>query len=194
LEAGVGGGRSAAVDCASKVFETIPKSKAFESTEQELAAIKMDMEGMNTREEETGGKVDTVQNLMTKLTDKFSRLEAMFIASMEKQTAIPEKELTKDKPSSSGEQNELTWYEGPPHWRRRTDTEAPPRYEYHYQVTQEMHNSYTEYHDPRRTTQPHSEPQYYGEVQYQGDGYPPHQQFFPVMPHNSHHFPHNKRT
>jgi hypothetical protein len=148
----------AAVECASKVFETMPKSKASESTEQELATMKMDMEGMNTRQEETGGKVDTVQNLMTELTDKFSRLEAMFIASMEKQTAIPEKELTKDKPSSSGEQNELTWYEGPPHWRRRTDTEAPPRYEYYSQDTQEMHNSYTEYHDPRRTTQPHSEP------------------------------------
>jgi hypothetical protein len=95
----------------------MPKSKASEATEQELATMKMDMEGMNTRQEEIGGKVDTVQNLMTELTNKFSHLEAIFTASMEKQAVKLEIEQTKDKPSSPGEQNELTWHEGPPHWR-----------------------------------------------------------------------------
>jgi hypothetical protein len=77
----------AAVDSAFQVFDMMPKSKASEATEQELAAMKMDMEGMNTCQEEMGGKVDTVQTLMTELSDKFSRLEAMFTATMEKQTA-----------------------------------------------------------------------------------------------------------
>jgi hypothetical protein len=39
----------------------MPKSKASDAAEQELAAMKMDMEGMNTRQEEIGGKMDTVQ-------------------------------------------------------------------------------------------------------------------------------------
>jgi hypothetical protein len=144
LEAGVGGVRPAAVDCTFQLLDKMPKSKASEATEQELAAMKMDMEGMNTRQEEIGGKVDTVQNLMTELTKKFSLLEAMFTATMEKQTAPPEKEITKDKPSSSGEQNEIAWHDGPPHWRRRTDPEAPPRYEDYSQDIPEMHNTYLE--------------------------------------------------
>jgi hypothetical protein len=41
-------------------FAVMPKSKASEAIEQELAYMKMDMEGMNTRQEEIGGKVDTV--------------------------------------------------------------------------------------------------------------------------------------
>jgi hypothetical protein len=40
----------AAVDSAFQVFDMMPKSKASEATEQELAAMKMDMEGMNTRQ------------------------------------------------------------------------------------------------------------------------------------------------
>ena len=44
-----------------KVFDDMPRSKASEATEQELAAMKMDMEGINTRTEEIGGKVDSVQ-------------------------------------------------------------------------------------------------------------------------------------
>jgi septal ring factor EnvC (AmiA/AmiB activator) len=130
----------AAVDSAFQVFDTMPKSKASEATEQELAAMKMDMEGMNNCQEEIGGKVDTVQAMMTELSDKFSRLEAMFTATMEKQTANQAVEQPKDtenasqaltqpndKPSTSVEQSEPTWHDGPPHWRRRPDTEVPPR-------------------------------------------------------------------
>jgi hypothetical protein len=129
LEAGVGDGRPAAVDFFSQFLDKMPKSKASEATKQELAAMKMDMEGMNTRQEEIGGKVESVQTLMTELTNKFSRLEAMFTATMEKLAAPPEKEITKDKPSSSREQIEVVWHDRPPHWRRRTAPEPPPRYE-----------------------------------------------------------------
>jgi hypothetical protein len=102
---------------------------------------------------------------------------------MEKQTTPPEKEITKDKPSSSGEQNEIAWHDGPPHWRRRTDPEAPPRYEDYSQDIPEMHNTYPKQQDPCRHPQPYNETQYYGEVQYQ------HQQFFPVLPLHPYQFP-----
>jgi hypothetical protein len=49
MEVGVGDGRPVAVDSAFQVFDTMLKSKASEATDQELAAMKMDMEGMNTR-------------------------------------------------------------------------------------------------------------------------------------------------
>jgi chromosome segregation ATPase len=110
----------------------MPKSKASEAMEQELASMKLDMEGMNKRQEEIGGKVDTVQTMMTELTDKFSRLEAMFTATLEKQAINPEGEQAKDKPSSSEQQKDLTWHEGPPHWQCHTDPEAPPRYDYNF--------------------------------------------------------------
>jgi ribosomal protein L16 Arg81 hydroxylase len=156
LEAGVGGGRPAAVDFFSQFLDKMPKSKASEATEQELAAMKMDMEGMNTRQEEIGGKVESVQTMMTELTNKFSRLEAMFTATLEKQAAPPEKETSKDKPSSSVEKTEVVWHDGPPHWRRYTAPE-PPRYEDFTQDMPEMHTTHPDHHDPRYHQQPYTE-------------------------------------
>jgi hypothetical protein len=125
----------------------MPKSKASEATEQELAAMKMGLEGMNMRQEDIGGKMDTVQAQMTELTDKFSRLEALFTATLEKTSADPVVPPPKDKPTSSSDKNELIWHEGPPHWRRRNDIDAPPRYENPPPENPESHPTHPESHE-----------------------------------------------
>jgi hypothetical protein len=149
----------------------MPKSKASEAMEQELAAMKMDLEGMNTRQEDIGGKMDTVQAQMTELTDKFSRLEALFTANMEKTSTDPVVPPPKDKPASSGEKNELIWHEGPPHWRRRTDTNAPPRYENPPPENPESHPTNHEFHEPHPETHAHHHILHHNEGQYQPEGY-----------------------
>jgi hypothetical protein len=140
----------------------MPKSKASDAAEQELAAMKMDMEGMNTRQEEIGGKMDTVQAQISELNDKFSRLEALLTTKLSKPDKSTEPELSKDKPSASDEQPEHTWHDGPPHWRRRPanqDVEAP-WYDFHYHQYQGNEHTSTDSHLQHHDNHFYSHPEY----------------------------------
>jgi hypothetical protein len=103
---------------------------------------------------------------MEELSAKFSRLEALLTASLEKQSAGKEVEPTKQQPSSSGEKDEHVWHEGPPHWRRTNVTndtrqeqpqpDADPhehsRYDPHYQQYREHDHAPHEYKQPYHET------------------------------------------
>jgi DNA-directed RNA polymerase subunit RPC12/RpoP len=182
----------------------MPKSKASEATAQEIEALKLDLESVNSRAEEIGGKVDGVQSQMEELSAKFSRLEAILTANMDKQAPEKEIEPAKQPPSGSGEKDEYLWHDGPPHLRRK---HAPPddhheqphpdagqneeaRYENYYPPYQEHDRAAPEQRQQYYETQPYFfEPQHPYQSYPQSYEPPPHHQPNPFPPHPNHYQP-----
>jgi hypothetical protein len=164
----------------------MPKSKIAEGIDaQELAALKLDMEHVNTRTEEIGLKVDGVEEKISALTEQVSQLTAFLKTD---QGRPPEREKSPQHREPAGENR---GHSRPPHWRRRPEATDLPRYDYHCQDTEHENNG------PQPEEQAHQpnyhyipEPQYF--PPYPPQYYPPPPQTEPFQhwhqypPHHSH--------
>jgi hypothetical protein len=94
----------------------MPKSRTTDGAEaQELAALRLDMEHVNTRIEEIGIKVYSVEGKITGLSEQINRLEAL----MSGDRGRP---VERDKsPTKQPPEPEVRGHSRPPHWRRREE-------------------------------------------------------------------------
>jgi hypothetical protein len=142
----------AAVDKAPEVFDEMPKSKASEAT-QELEALKLDMEHVNTRTEEIGQKLDGFKGKFSTLSEQMGRLELLLSQSTGRNVVLEEERRRAaqvavataatealavasanaaaaqgagpSQPEAHDEPRGTRGHSQPPHWRRRPDMDQP---------------------------------------------------------------------
>jgi hypothetical protein len=119
----------------------MPKSGTTEGADaQELVALRLDMEHVNTMTEEIGIKVDSVEGKITGLSKQVNCLEAL----MSGDRGRP---VERDKsPVRQQPEPEVRGHSRPPHWRRHEEHQSQPVYEnYQHNTHPETESQHPEY-------------------------------------------------
>ena len=181
---------------------------------QELAALKLDLELVINRTEEIGSKVHGVEDKVTTLSAQISRLESLLLADRDKKLArqkeVEDQQRDAEQEEADAAQQRLQGqaqqnaaaaeqqqqqqaehergrgHSKPPHWRRRTDAQDPPHYE--YPATDNPRDPYQQ--DDLEREQCYDDLHYAGEAQYQQPHFQPTAGYLPNHTQPTH-FPHH---